>query len=148
MTASVARAAAPRGFRLLNPGNLRKGNDWQGLVPANMNPDAEFDCFVSAEMGYRALVKTLLSYKKKHGLRSVSQIISRWAPPNENDTTAYIRFIAASLGVAPNHELTFDRQQLFTLAKAITRKEQGRRPDGTDWFKDSDVLAGVDLAMG
>ena len=147
MTAPVARAANPRGFRLFNPGLIRKGNDWQGLVPANMNPDAEFDAFVSPEMGFRALCRVLLNYKRKHGLKTVRQVIGRWAPPTENATDKYISFVAASVGVGPDHELTFDRQQLFLLAKAIARKENGRRPDGADWFTDAQILAGVDLAL-
>lgn len=146
MSASVARALAPRGWRNLNPGNIRKGNDWQGLAPHGL--DAEFDVFVSAEMGFRALCRILLNYRRKHGLRTVGQIISRWAPPNENDTAGYVRFVSASLGVAPDTEITLDRQTLFTLAKAIARKENGRRPEGGDWFSDAQILAGVDLALG
>lgn len=145
MTASVARALPPRGWRNQNPGNIRKGNDWQGLAPNGL--DAEFDVFVSAEMGFRALCRVLLNYKRKHGLKTVREVIGRWAPPNENNTDAYIKFVAASVGVSPDHELTFDRQQLFLLAKAIARKENGRRPDGADWFTDAQILAGVDLAL-
>lgn len=145
MTATIGRALAPRGFRNHNPGNIRKGNDWQGLAPNGL--DAEFDVFVSAEMGFRALCRVLLNYKRKHGLKTVRQVIGRWAPPNENNTDAYIKFVAASVGVSPDHELTFDRQQLFLLAKAIARKENGRRPDGADWFTDAQILAGVDLAL-
>jgi hypothetical protein len=146
MTATVARALSPRGFRNLNPGNIRKGNDWQGLAPHGLDP--EFDVFTTAEYGFRALVRVLLNYRRKHGLRSVRQIISRWAPPNENDTEGYIKFVAASVGVSPDHELTFDRHQLFLLAKAIARKENGRRPDGSEWFTDAQILGGVDMAMG
>ncbi|MCA3704238.1 MAG: structural protein [Methylobacterium sp.] len=146
MTASVARAVAPRGFRNFNPGNIRKGNDWQGLAPNGLDP--EFDVFVSAEMGFRALCRILLNYRRKHGLRTIGQIISRWAPPNENDTPGYIRFAAVSCGVQPDAEYELNRQNLFLLAKAIARKENGRRPDGGDWFSDAQVLAGVDLALG
>lgn len=145
MSASVARALAPRGFRNLNPGNIRKGNDWQGLAPHGL--DAEFDVFVSAEMGFRALCRVLLNYRRKHGLKTIRQIIRRWAPPNENDTEAYVRFAAVMVGVNPDAEITLDRQTLFTLAKAIARKENGRRPEGDDWFSDAQILAGVDLAL-
>lgn len=148
MATSVARAVAPRGFKNLNPGNIRKGQDWQGLVPSNMNPDPDFDMFVSAEMGFRALCRILLNYRKKHGLKTVRGIISRWAPPNENETEGYIRFVSTALGVPPDQEIELTRQTLFILAKAIARKENGRRPDGADWFSDASILAGVDLAMG
>ena len=146
MTASIGRALPPRGFRNLNPGNIRKGQDWRGLAPHGL--DADFDVFVSAEMGFRALVRILLNYRRKHGLKTVAGIISRWAPPNENDTAKYISFVCSSLGVTPDQELTFDRHQLFLLAKAIARKESGRRPEGGDWYSDAQILAGVDLALG
>jgi hypothetical protein len=147
MSGSIGRALPPRGYRNFNPGNVRKGQDWQGLVPANMNADKEFDAFVSPEMGFRALCRILLNYRRKHGLKTVAGIISRWAPPNENDTAKYISFVCASVGVGPDEELRFDRQQLFLLAKAIARKENGRRPEGGDWFSDAQILAGVDLAL-
>lgn len=145
MTNAIWRALPPRGFRNLNPGNIRKSQNWQGLAPHGL--DAEFDVFVSAEMGFRALVRILLNYRRKHNLKTVAGIISRWAPPNENDTAKYISFVCSSVGVGPDEELRFDRQQLFLLAKAIARKENGRRPEGGDWFSDAQILAGVDLAL-
>lgn len=145
MTASIGRAVAPRGWRNFNPGNLRKGNDWRGLAPNGLDP--EFDVFTTAEYGFRALVKTILNYRKKHGLRTIGQIISRWAPPNENDTAGYIRFVATAVGRPPDEEIELSRHNLFVMAKAIARKENGRRPDGADWFSDASILAGVDLAL-
>lgn len=145
MTNAIGRASPPRGWRNNNAGNIRKGQDWQGLAPHGL--DAEFDVFVSAEMGFRALVRILLNYRRKHKLTTVTGIISRWAPPNENDTAKYISFVCSSVGVGPDQELTLDRQQLFLLAKAIARKENGRRPEGGDWFSDAQILAGVDLAL-
>jgi hypothetical protein len=145
MSATIGRALPPRGFRNLNPGNIRKGQDWQGLAPHGL--DAEFDVFVSAEMGFRALCRIILNYRRKHSLKTVAGIISRWAPPNENDTAKYISFVRASVGVGADQELTLDRQTLFLLAKAIARKENGRRPEGGDWFSDAQILGGVDLAL-
>ena len=146
MTASVARAIPPRGVRNKNPGNIRKGNDWQGLVLNGDDP--AFDQFISPEMGFRALARVLLSYQRKHGLKTVRQIIARWAPPNENQTDMYIRFVATSLGVTPDQEIELTRHKLFVIAKAIARKENGRQPDGGDWFTDAQVLKGIDLALG
>lgn len=145
MTASVARAIPPRGVRNRNPGNIRKGNDWQGLVLNG--DDSAFDQFISPEMGFRALGRTLLAYQRKHGLKTVRAMITRWAPPNENQTDLYVRFVATSLGVAPDQEIELTRHNLFLMAKAIARKENGRQPDGGDWFTDAQVLKGVDLAL-
>jgi hypothetical protein len=146
MTASIARAIPPRGVRNRNPGNIRKGNDWQGLVLSG--DDTAFDQFISPEMGFRALARTLLSYRRKHGLKTPRAMISRWAPPNENQTDLYVRFVATSLGIAPDDEFELTRHNLFLLAKAIARKENGRQPDGADWFTDAQILKGIDMALG
>lgn len=70
-----------RGVRNNNPGNIRHaaGTRWQGSSPSQ--PDREFVSFISPEMGVRALVRVLLTYEKRHGLRTVRGIIRRWAPP-------------------------------------------------------------------
>jgi hypothetical protein len=150
MSASIAvgRAAGPRGFRNLNPGNIRKGQDWKGLAPRGLGVDPEFDTFISAAYGFRALVKIILNYKKKYGINTVRGIISRWAPPNENDTEGYIRFVSVMAGFGADQELPFDNHTLFLLAKAISIKENGRRPEsGRPWFEDRDIFEGVTMAL-
>ena len=97
MTASIARGRAlPRGIRNHNPGNLRRSADpWQGL--AAEQSDAEFFQFASAKWGIRALARTLIAYQDRVGLKTIKQMIGRWAPPNENDTGAYVRAVGASV---------------------------------------------------
>lgn len=92
----------PRGIRNNNPGNIRHGSNWQGLNPNSRNIDPAFCVFTSSVYGIRALAKVLINYKKIHGLNTVRQIISRYAPPNENQTTAYIQSVAKQLGVVPD----------------------------------------------
>ena len=78
----------PRGIRNKNPGNIKLGTDWDGL--ASDQTDPTFCIFDEAVMGIRALMKILLTYRFTHKKTSVDDIISRWAPPSENDTNAYI----------------------------------------------------------
>ena len=78
-----------RGFRNNNPGNIRHGEKWYGLAEKQTDPD--FCQFVSVEYGIRAIFKTLETYREKYGLKTVREIITRWAPPSENDTEAYIK---------------------------------------------------------
>lgn len=79
------------GIKRNNPLNLRfvSANHWKG----KLNHDGSgFESFSSAEYGYRAAYRCLLTYKKK-GILKVSDVISRWAPSCENNTDWYINFV-------------------------------------------------------
>ena len=79
-TVAVIEYNATRGLRNNNPGNIRKSaTAWQGLSPTQT--DASFFQFISPEYGIRALATILGTYMKNYGLVTVSDIISRWAPP-------------------------------------------------------------------
>lgn len=113
-----------RGERNNNPGNIRKGSNWQGLAPEQTDPD--FCTFTDPKFGFRALAKVLLSYHQL-GVNSVRTIIERWAPSNENNTTAYVAAVASRMGVDPDIDLdASDYTQLYPLVDAITRHENGR----------------------
>lgn len=130
----------PRGLRNANPGNIRAGEKWHGLVGVD---DAGFCIFDKPENGLRALCKVLLAYRDRHGLRTVEQIIGRWAPPNENNTPAYVAAVARELGVDPSTPLAFDLPCLANLAAAITRHENGQQP-----YSRSMLEAGAAAALG
>ena len=145
MTPSIARGRAlPRGIRNHNPGNLRRSADpWQGL--ATTQTDAEFFQFASAKWGIRALARTLIAYQDRVGLRNIKQMIGRWAPPVENDTGAYVRVVAAAVGVGPEERIdVHDYAVLRPLVLAIIKHENGQQPY-TDAVIDAGlVLAGVE----
>lgn len=83
-----------RGIRNNNPGNIRWGDDWQGLVPQAQRTDKSFCQFIKPEYGIRAMIIILRNYQRKHRLSTISGIINRWAPTNENDTQSYINSVA------------------------------------------------------
>lgn len=117
----------PRGIRNNNPGNIRKSGDaWQGL--ADVQPDSAFFTFKDPVFGIRALAKILRNYRDLYGLTTVTGIISRWAPPNENNTQAYAQAVASAMGVAPSEPLAFDAGQLRALVAAIIHHENGQQP--------------------
>lgn len=93
---STARNTAvrlPRGLRNNNPLNIRKsGSRWQGL--RDFPTDKEFCEFSSLAYGFRAAYITLRTYYVKHDCKTLRKIITRWAPPNENDTTFYAQRVA------------------------------------------------------
>ena len=49
-------------------------------------------------MGFRAMAKLLLTYRKKYGLHSIDAVIARWAPPGENPTANYVEFVKKNVG--------------------------------------------------
>lgn len=81
-----------RGIRNNNPANIRRGCTWKGL--AEKQTDKEFCQFVTMTWGVRALLVTLRTYVVKHHLHTVREIITRWAPPSDdNNTEKYIEYI-------------------------------------------------------
>lgn len=123
----VAVHQMTRGIRNNNPGNIRRGQRWQGLAPQQTDPD--FDQFVSPYWGIRALAKTLKTYQAKHGLNTVAGIIERWAPPSENITSSYINSVSKHLGVAPDAAIDLNNTNTLALiTNAIIKHENGVNP--------------------
>ncbi|QTL38499.1 structural protein [Xenorhabdus budapestensis] len=118
-----------RGIRNHNPGNIdyHPANRWQGLLPYDPKIEARFCRFESAEYGIRALMKLLSNYHK-NGYQSVAKMIDRWAPTNENNTSAYIQGVANALGIDPHQVINVDKVTLTALAKSIIRHENGQQP--------------------
>lgn len=114
-----------RGERNNNPGNIvRTSIAWQGKVHGT---DNVFETFDSPQNGVRALSRTLLNYQRQSGLSTVRGIVTRWAPPSENDTESYIRNVAARLNVAPDAILNLENADtLAALTAAIIQQENGR----------------------
>jgi hypothetical protein len=134
----------PRGVRNNNPGNLRRTNDpWQGLTPRQTNID--FFTFKSEIYGIRALARTLIAYQDEHRLRTIRQIISRWAPANENDTGAYIESVAKRTGLDADRPLDMHRfDHLKPVVEAIIRHENGLQPYTDAQLIKALVLAGIE----
>lgn len=90
----------PRGIRNNNPGNIRRGSSWKGLVPFLVDPtnnqryyDKSFCQFQSMEYGVRALIVLIRTYFYKHKLCTIEKIIFRYAPLSENNSYSYINFV-------------------------------------------------------
>ena len=131
-----------RGIRNNNPGNIRKGDPWQGL--AAPPDDGEFCRFVAPEWGIRALARLLITYQDKHGLRQIRQIISRWAPPSENRTADYCRAVERDSGFKPDEKLDMHRwDDLRPLVMAIIRHENGGQPYSDSLIDQGLILAGL-----
>lgn len=141
-------ATLPRGIRNNNPGNLRDSNDkWQGL--AAIDTDTAFSVFESPVWGIRALAVTLTSYQDKHKLRSIRGIINRWAPPKENNTTAYVNSVANACHVAADETIDVHQYEIMApLVEAIIRHENGQGPKSTmnSWYDRSTIDSALQRA--
>lgn len=141
-------APTPRGIRNNNPGNIRRSQTlWQGEAAVQTDPD--FIVFQGPEWGLRAIAKILLTYQS-HGLKSIQDMISRWAPPSENDTPAYVAAVTADMqrqfsvvGACSEIFLTASPGVLAALLNAITLHENGIQP-----YSPAQLNSAVALALG
>ncbi|VVS91067.1 structural protein [Desulfoluna spongiiphila] len=129
---------ATRGIRNNNPGNIRHGDDWDGL--AKVQPDPAFCLFKTPEYGIRAMARVLTNYQRRHGIKTVRGIITRWAPPSENDTAAYVDHVAQVLGVDPDEPLVVT-EVLPRLISVIIKHENGQMP-----YSDDQIATGIRMA--
>ena len=89
--------------------------------------------------GYRAAFVTLATYNAR-GWNTIETIISRWAPPNENDTKKYIANVEKWSGVPRNKILTAaNGDDYIMIVAAMCFMENGKNADI------SEVRAGFSL---
>jgi hypothetical protein len=128
--ASGAGARQPRGIRNNNPGNLNYVG--QPGATRESGPNGRFAVFQTAEEGLVALARQLRLYAQR-GINSVRAIISKFAPPTENDTQAYIDSVSKRLGVDANASLNVnDPRVMQGLMDAIIKVENGSNPYSTE----------------
>lgn len=143
--------ATPRGIRNHNPGNIERSatNKWQGRMPreqmtAEQREEKRFEVFASPAWGIRALCVLLINYFDRHGCDTVRKIITRWAPPNENDTEAYVAQVASAAGVGSDSFVNLhEYRRLRPIVEAIIRHENGQQPYTSDQLEEGLRLAGV-----
>lgn len=111
-----------------NPGNLRPVRDkcgnivkWKGQIGEKNG----FCVFNNLENGFRAMGRNLQDYDRLYDKNTITEIISRWAPKEDNnDTQAYIKTVSAKTGYHPNQELDLENKDVATnLIIAMTRQE-------------------------
>jgi hypothetical protein len=109
--AQVTNPTAPAGIRNNNPGA--------------MMPGGKLAQYPDMQTGLAALDGNLASYGKQ-GVNTVAGVISKWAPPNENDTQAYIKDVSQRLGIPPNQKIDLTNPlQRQALSTAIALHENG-----------------------
>ena len=114
-----------RGLRNNNPGNIRRSKiRYEGEVRPSR--DREFKEFSSMAYGYRAMFVLLHSYNRRYGLNSIRGMLNRYAPPTENFTEGYIRFVANRTGVDANTIIdTLCERDMVAIVRAMSEIENG-----------------------
>src|SRR5574344_165643 len=114
----------PRGIRNNNPLNIRIGTSWIGLSKNQTDPS--FCQFDSMTYGLRAGLIIIRTYMKKYNLRSIHAIVSRWAPPSENDTNTYVKSVSTMMKMHALQTFNFsDRKRIVALVSAMCKVETG-----------------------
>ena len=115
------------GERNNNPLNIRKvpGTHWRGEVSSPLGEVGRgaFVRFSSIAYGLRAAFCILRTYRDKYKLVCIEDIITRWAPPTENDTRKYICDCCKLTGFGGKERLT--ESNWPQLVGAMARLESG-----------------------
>lgn len=119
-----ARTGETQGIRSNNPGNLRTG------------PGGSFGSYASPLEGLQALRHQLALYGNggsaaaghRH-LDNLRDIISTYAPSNDNNTAAYIADVARQMGIGADAKINLsDPQVMESLMRGIIQHENGYNP--------------------
>lgn len=149
----MSRIKLPRGVRNNNPLNIRRNKKqmWVGEVAQLEHKNGaeiyterdRFFCqFKDLIFGWRAAFITLHTYIVKHKCNTIEKIITRWAPPSENNTTQYINNVSFFSLIYPDAELDFyDKIAMIKIAAAMCIVENGT---AFDPIKADNTLAFLD----
>ena len=132
-----------------NPGNIEYGSDWKGMKEREPKSNDRYATFYEATSGIRAIALTLLTYYKQRDIRTIRDAITRYAPPGENDTEAYIEHVSKVVGVESHVSKDFTTYEvLFLMVSAIIRMESGEGPvkSVNSWYHDAIVTRALALA--
>lgn len=130
----------PRGYRNNNPLNVRKNaaNAWKGKVVPGSDP--AFEQFITMTYGYRCALYLLRKYIGQ-GHNTIRKIVTKWAPPSENNTSGYVSNVATRTGIGADTVIDRnDQQKLCKIAWAMAWVENGYAPASMD-----DIYAGWSL---
>ena len=111
-----------------NPLNIRYSgfNRWQGLCGERKG----FCEFSTLSYGIRAAAIILMRSYRKYDCDTVRSIIRRWAPPSENPTDEYIKFVCEKTKMIAVETLRKPAQYAL-LIWAMAWFEQGHKPEFT-----------------
>lgn len=135
----LGREDLSRGYRNNNPVNIRIGSSkWAGKIYPSA--DKEFEQFRDLVHGYRAALVLLRGsgYINK-GINTIRQIITKFAPKNENNTAGYIQRVSSLTGIDPDTVISRnDRDSLCKIVYAMSIVE-----NDSNKYKEANHAAGL-----
>lgn len=120
--------------RTKNPLNLRYSakNYWLGQV-GELNG---FCVFMNEAYGFRAAFKNVCTYLRQ-GHDTIEKIVSRWAPPCENNTEQYINFVADDVMIDRDRTLHMQSihgyWEIIMILRAMAKMECGK------WYDEQQI---------
>lgn len=131
-------SSSPRGIRNNNPGNIEFTSiAWRGQVGS----DGRYAVFDTPVNGIRAMLLEIWDSIERDRDNTIRMLVRQWAPPNENDTSAYVNSVASQINYSADKVLSY-QQHAIPLAQAITRHENGINPYTAQQFRDAYAAAG------
>lgn len=126
-------------YRQLIEGSQRKqkGGGQQDQEPAkttgnnnvgNMRPPGSstgFQQFGSVEESISAIDKQLRIYGERDKVDTLEGVISKWSPPNENDTQALIANASKVTGIKPGQKIDLSNPAVRTMLTAAIIRQEG-----------------------
>ena len=88
--------------------NIRAGQNWQGKTGVRKG----FVEFMNREYAIRAWLILMRTYRRR-GVKSIRQIVTRYAPPKENNTEGYIDFVCRQTKYNAGCELKADSSYIL-----------------------------------
>jgi hypothetical protein len=138
----MSKSDLPRGIRNNNPGNLRAVAG--KMMIGEIEPDAEgYRRFAEAVDGIRGLARQILLYRDR-GIVSIYQIVSTFAPPNENDTVGYIAFVCRQLNVDPDDPI--DASHFETMRELVQAKITMECGKWSKFYTAAQIAKGIENA--
>ena len=142
---SVIDPNTPIGIRQNNPLNIRPTAEGKTRWVGEIDTTTGYANFVTPGHGIRAAAYLLRkTYFNKLGLKTVQQIVERWAPYHDNPKQSVDNYkfsVSAELEVSETEELSIDVDdiQLMELIKAMCKFENRQRQP----YSNDQILIGI-----
>ena len=117
-------------WRTTNPGNLTRPGGYVipsaiGYAQRTSKSKGRFIIFPTRAAGQEAHQRLL---KSVYGDSTIRGMITAYAPPSENDTEGYIRFVTQKAGVSPSEVLGALSEEKFKAVSAAMEQKEGWVP--------------------
>src|SRR5580658_8170367 len=104
-----------------NPGNIRPGQNYEG----EGQPDNGFSTFNTMALGIRAWLMNFYEAVYKHNRTNLTDYITAYAPPSENNTAAYISGMVGKTGIPADYTMPLDTDTVMLICKSQFEIEDG-----------------------